>query len=281
MEEEKNIRMIGLDLDGTVFDWEKRIRPHTRETIQKAIDQGVLVLPATGRPECGLPEQFMSIPGVRYAVTSNGARVVEYPSGKTVYEELIPWQRALDVLHTMRQWNISSWEVYYGGKTYVEESEYKFVFHDNMSQGMRDYILRTRIPVKDLIGKIEREQICMEKLHMLFDDTDQRDRIMEQVKQQYPDLAVCYATCFNLEINSGKSGKGIALLKLGEQLGISREEIMACGDAPNDWNMLEQVGFPVVMENGDEETKKKAAFITRSNEEDGVAYAIEQFVLKK
>ena len=67
---------------------------------------------------------------------------------------------------------------------------------------------------------------------------------------------------------------------LGKILGIKREEIMACGDAPNDWNMLEMAGLPVVMANADEETKKKAAFITKSNEEDGVAYAVEQFVLK-
>lgn len=278
--EKKKIRMIGLDLDGTVFDWEKKIRPHTREVIQKVIEQGVIVLPATGRPECGLPQDFMTIPGVRYALTSNGSRIIEYPSGKVVYDELIPWDMTLQVLNTVRQWGIYTWEVYYGGKIYVDKGEYRFVFHEAMSPGMKDYILRTRIPVENLLEKIEREQIGMEKLHMLFATTEQRDQILGQLKEAYPELAACYATCFNLEINSGKSGKGVGLVKLGEILGIPREEIMACGDAPNDWNMLEQVGFPVVMANGDEETKKKAAFITRSNNEEGVAYAIEQFVLE-
>ena len=54
---------------------------------------------------------------------------------------------------------------------------------------------------------------------------------------------------------------------------------MACGDSWNDWTMLKSVGFPVVMGNADPETKKLGAFITRSNEEDGVAYAIEKFIL--
>lgn len=99
--------------------------------------------------------------------------------------------------------------------------------------------------------------------------------------KRHRELDVSYATTFNLEIISAKSGKGNGLLELGRKLGIGREEIMACGDAPNDWDMLKKVGFPVVMANGDEETKKLAAFITRSNEEDGVAYAIEKFVLSE
>ena len=96
----------------------------------------------------------------------------------------------------------------------------------------------------------------------------------------FANLSICHATPFNIEIISGRAGKGNALVALGKILGIKREEIMACGDAPNDWNMLEMAGLPVVMANADEETKKKAAFITKSNEEDGVAYAVEQFVLK-
>ena len=96
----------------------------------------------------------------------------------------------------------------------------------------------------------------------------------------FPNLSICHATPFNIEIISGRAGKGNALVALGKILGIKRKEIMACGDAPNDWNMLEMAGLPVVMANADEETKKRAAFITKSNEEDGVAYAIERFVLK-
>ena len=96
----------------------------------------------------------------------------------------------------------------------------------------------------------------------------------------FPNLSICHATPFNMEIISGKAGKGNGLVALGKILGIKKKEIMACGDAPNDWNMLEMAGLPVVMANADEETKKKAAFITKSNEKDGVAYAIERFVLK-
>ena len=83
--EKRKIRMIGLDLDGTVFNNEKMITEHTREVLAEAIRQGGVVLPATGRPECGLPEQFLAIPGVRYALTSNGARIIDLVKRKVIY----------------------------------------------------------------------------------------------------------------------------------------------------------------------------------------------------
>ena len=72
-----DIRLIGLDLDGTVFDSQKRISPRTRSAIAAACARGVAVLPATGRPRAGLPDAFVQIPGVRYAITSNGGAVYD------------------------------------------------------------------------------------------------------------------------------------------------------------------------------------------------------------
>ena len=219
---------------------------------------------------------------MEYALTSNGARIIRSPSGETVYEELIPWEAALQVIDVMKQWAGEScnWETYFAGNIYVEEETYHFVKHESMSPAMERYIRSTRTRRKYLTEKIREEKIGMEKLHLIFADTRERDCREKELQQMFPNLSICHATPFNIEIISGRAGKGNALVALGKILGIKREEIMACGDAPNDWNMLEMAGLPVVMANADEETKKKAAFITKSNEEDGVAYAVEQFVLK-
>lgn len=277
--EREKIRMVGLDLDGTVFNEKKIITQHTKAVIQKAIEQGVIVLPATGRPECGLPSEFLQIPGVRYALTSNGARIIDLLSGETVYEQFIPWDVALRAVAIMEQWEGCVWEAYIQGKIYVEETKYYFLNHPDMTPALIDYIHKTRTPMKDLKKKIEREKIGLEKLHMLFENTKIRDQKIKELSSLFPELAVSCATTFNVEINSSKAGKGTGLLALGKILGIKKEEIMACGDATNDWDMLKAVGFPVVMENGDDRTKQLAAFITRSNEADGVAYALEKFVI--
>ena len=109
--EKRKIRMIGLDLDGTVFNNEKMITEHTREVLAEAIRQGVVVLPATGRPECGLPEQFLAIPGVRYALTSNGARIIDLVKRKVIYSQLLPWETAAAVIDEVNTWE-HSWSVH-------------------------------------------------------------------------------------------------------------------------------------------------------------------------
>ena len=80
----QDIRLIALDLDGTVFDDQKHITPRTLAAIRAALDAGIDVIPATGRSVTGVPEEFLHMPGVRYALTANGASVVELATGKVL-----------------------------------------------------------------------------------------------------------------------------------------------------------------------------------------------------
>ena len=75
--------------------------------------------------------------------------------------------------------------------------------------------------------------------------------------------------------------KGAGLLRLGEMLGILQEEIMVCGDGSNDLEMIRMAGVGVAMANAADEVKKAADYITESNEEDGVAKAIEKIVFDR
>ena len=88
-----DIRLVALDLDGTVFDDEKNISPRTLRAFRAALDRGVDVIPATGRQAAGVPEEFLHMPGVRYALTANGASVVELASGRSVVR--LPFDDAL------------------------------------------------------------------------------------------------------------------------------------------------------------------------------------------
>lgn len=274
----KKIKLIGLDLDGTVFNEEKKITDHTKKVIEYAIKQGIVVLPATGRPQSGLPEEFLKIPGVRYALTSNGARIVDLMEGKVVYEEKIPWELTQSLMKEMDGCPEGVWEVYFDGKCYVEADTYRFIEHPEMSPAIKEYIRKSRIFTKNLKENMKINRTGAEKLHMVFSETGARDRMMRQL-QRHSEIEVSNATVFNVEINSIRAGKGKGLVRLGEILGIGQEEIMACGDSSNDWSMLKSAGFAVAMGNADEKTKSLADFVTKSNEEDGVAYAIESFVL--
>ena len=95
---EREIKLVALDLDGTTFNSEKVITERTREAIAAAIKKGVIVMPATGRQKTGLPESFTSIPGVRYALTSNGGAVVDLWEDSIIYADFIPYKTACRVM---------------------------------------------------------------------------------------------------------------------------------------------------------------------------------------
>ena len=113
------IRLVGLDLDGTVFDSQKRISPRTAQAIARACAMGVQVLPATGRPENGVPAQFLAIPGVQYALTSNGARVVDLREKRTVVSQLMTVQQGLEAIRAMARYDASV-DVFWQGKAYAD-----------------------------------------------------------------------------------------------------------------------------------------------------------------
>ena len=115
---------------------------------------------------------------------------------------------------------------------------------------------------------------------MYIDEPEILDAAIAKLPQEFYDrFTIVKSTPFYLEILKKTANKGIAVTHLAEKLGLSKEETMAIGDEENDRAMLEVVGSPVVMKNGNPEIKKIAKHITKSNDESGVAYAIRKWVL--
>ncbi len=257
----RNIRMIGLDLDGTLLDSNKVFTEYSRDVISRALERGVIVLPATGRPASGVPKEVMEFPGIRYALTSNGARVLDMQEGKVLYERLIPYEDGAGLLEILKKYD-ALLEIYYEGIGYANRRDLEMVERYMPSAPMVDYIRNTRRPVEDVAS--------MEDKRAAF----------AEVGEKLPDITICGALYNNLEANAKEARKGLALVKLGELLGISREEIMACGDGSNDIEMVREAGLGVAMANAIAEVKEAADCVTLSNDEDGAAKAIEEYVLK-
>ena len=115
---------------------------------------------------------------------------------------------------------------------------------------------------------------------MYIDEPEILDQAIAKLpKELYDKYTLVKSAPFYLEIVKKSVNKGAAVVHLAEKLGLTKEETMAIGDEENDRAMLEVVGNPVVMENGTDELKKIAKYITKSNDESGVAYAIREWVL--
>lgn len=274
---EHRIKMIGLDLDGTVLTEQKELTARTKDAISRALSQGVVVLVATGRPWMGVPEELRNFPGMHYALTSNGARIIDTVKDRVIEEHLLSPLLAQKVLEICGKYDTLQ-EVYFDGQGYAPADKMALVERYHRNPSMCEYMRKTRIPVEDISQLVRKENRGLDKVQALFADMDERKLAWKELEAE-GGMELVGSLRYNIEINAAGVNKGKGLVNLGRMLGIRREEIMACGDGDNDIVMLKEAGFGVAMANGEEKVKEAADYITLSNEEDGVADVIEKFVL--
>ena len=271
----KDIRLIGLDLDGTTLTSDKVLTPHTKEVLESCLRQGIQILPATGRARSGIPDYLTEIEGIRYVVVSNGAAVVDLETGENVYTNCISWERALEIFDILEEYH-TFYDIYALGKGWCEGRFYDHLERYRIEPHIEQLIRTSRTRIDDLRSWVKEHQAPIEKINMFFAREEERQKAFTEL-EKVPDLAVTCSLVNNLEINDRSCNKGDALLNLGKILDISLNQIMACGDGNNDYEMIKQAGTGVAMENGEPGVKKIADFITKTNDEEGVAFAIEHF----
>ena len=273
--EKRDIRLIGLDLDGTTLTTDKKLTPHTKEVLEACIRQGIEVLPATGGVWSGIPEELMKMEGVHYVISSNGAAVVELATGKAVYTNGIAWDRALEVFDILERYD-TFYDAYAEGNGWCEARFYENLNDYGIEPLIQRLVKSSRTCIEDLREWVKEHKSPIEKINMFFRDEEKRQQAFRELSE-IPDLAVTCSLTNNLEINHCTCNKGDALLNLGKILGISMEQIMACGDGNNDLEMVRNAGVGVAMENGEDSVKEAADYVTVTNDEEGVARAIELF----
>lgn len=275
----RNIKMIGLDLDGTLLTSEKVLTENTKRVLGEAISQGVEVLPATGRPLSGIPQEVLGFPGVRYALTANGARVIDMQENRVIYENLVPYETAEKLLDIMGKYD-TILEVYYDGVGFSSESMLNRIDEFFKSPAMAHYVKTTRRPVPDVRKMFTEGKRSSDKVQAIFLHDEDKKKAWTEIVETVPDIEITGALENNIEVNAAGVSKGKTLVNLGKLLRIEREEIMACGDGANDTDMIIEAGLGVAMENAVPCVKEAADVITASNDDEGVAKAIERYVLK-
>ena len=271
----QTIKLVGLDLDGTLLTTDHRITSRTRDAIARANAAGCLVIPATGRPLKGVPAEFLEIPGVDWAVTANGSTITDLTGKHPPMKFWIPTE------HWFMVWDLTKdlnrvMDAFVDGvgcstAALLERAE------EWAPPGMADYIRQSRHAVPDVREFIRGfEQI--EKANLFFQDQQERMEAKRRIEATGL-FEVTSSAPNNLELNAAGVSKGQALLELAQQLGFEKSQVMACGDSGNDTVMLQKVGLGVAMGNASKEIQQLADYVTASNNEDGVAKAIEKFVL--
>lgn len=279
---EQKIRLIAFDMDGTVLDDHKKILPETREILVRAARQGIVLLPATGRPFCGLSEEIHGLEGVQYVMTCNGAGIYERESGACLYEENMELAGFLPMLERLDALEVAA-DPFLKGGAVMNERKWSLIKEMHLSPELEDYIRTSRVMVADLVGYLQERGDDIEKLTINFvQEADGTRRDYEKVLavlKDYPEYHVVPGGMNNIEVTKKGISKGSGLRWIGQYLGIDTEEMIAFGDSGNDREMLETAGVGVAMGNAEEEAKEAADYVTGTNNENGIVQALQKFCL--
>lgn len=271
-----DIRLIALDLDETLLDSQKRLSPGNRRALEKCMEQGIEIVPCTGRIWAGIPEFIREMPGIHYAITTNGAVIEDLVNHQVLDERKLSWQQAVEILEMGKNLHIM-YDVYEGGQGYGEARFMECMADYGIPPLVQEMIRTTRLVVPDIIEKVKEIRLPAEKVNYFFGDSEKRAYAREALNAR-GDVFVSSSFPYNLEINALGATKGEALLRLGKYLGLKREQLMGFGDGENDLTMIRMAGVGVAMANAVESLREAADYVTKTNDEDGVAAAVERLI---
>jgi Cof subfamily protein (haloacid dehalogenase superfamily) len=264
------IRLVAIDLDDTMLRDDWTISPRVAKAIKKAQSQGVKMTIATGRmPISARPyakQLGLDVPMITY----HGAMIEQVLSGQILFRRVVNSALAAEIIEDVTRRGVHA-------QLYLKDR----VIAPKINDWARLYerIASVRCEQGDLTTLLSQEPEGVEKILLMAEEAA-LNQLAPVLRQYYGEkVHITKSKPFFLEIMNGSVNKGVALAFLAAHLGIAQEDVMAIGDSYNDLEMIKYAGFGVAMGNAPAEIIEQADVVTVTNEEDGVAEAIERYVL--
>lgn len=274
---DKEIKMIALDLDGTTLHSDHQLSPRTMAAFKASMDKGVHIVISTGRVFSALPKVLFDIEGLEYVINSNGAQITELATMKRIYENYMKPEVVEQVVGILRGSGISV-ETFVDGYAYADADEFYAIRDHGSTFRDANYVLTTRHPIPNILDFMLDNKDRIENISLNFEFDEDKNK-MWPILAAIDDMTLTSSFSHNFEMGGPTTSKADALKFLMDRLGITKDHLMACGDSPNDSRMIQLARIGVVMGNASDHMKEQADYVTDTNNEDGVAKAIEKFVL--
>lgn len=265
-------KLIALDMDGTLLTTDKKVSERTKSAIKAAEEKGVKIVLASGRPLIGLNRYLEELELTKdedYVLSFNGGLVQNTNTEEIVSKVSLKGSDLKYIYEISRELNINI-HAFSAKDGLITPKNSEYTEHEAKINGID-------INIKDFNEVDDDEDIIKV---MMIDPQEILDPAIERLPEEvYKKYSVFKSAPFFLEFTHKEVDKGLGLKRLGEHLGIKKEEIIACGDACNDLSMVKYAGLGVAMDNAVPEVKEVADYITASNNDDGIAKVIEKFIL--
>ena len=284
------IKVIASDMDGTLLGDDHKPAPETLAAVQRACDSGIRFMIATGRNFPGAMAELKDSGLVCDYIVSSGAEVrnprqqvvavhpISMELCRTIYEEIKEYPISVTFCTDGNDYKIGTPEE-------IEESlmlQMHLFFSDLPREELvqtetYQRIIRSTKTVSDM-DELEAAKVPIYKLFLYSEDKGMLGELKQRLEQN-KEIAVASSFPTNLEITDVRAQKWPVLKEYIESLGYTMDEVMALGDSLNDLSMIEMdFGATVAMANAEPEVKDAAKYITKSNTEFGVAYAIDRLL---
>lgn len=265
------IKLIAIDIDGTLLNDNNQISEHNRNAILKAKEKGVKIVIASGRQSKGV-QWILDLLDLKqddqYTINYNGAKIFNNGTGEVIYQSFISGKDVKELYKTSLKLGTFI-NIYNKNDELLTPLENKFTI-------LEAYLNDAKFSVVDFNEFDDNEEFIKT---MIVDDKDILNDLEPIFFQKYHnELSVLRSHPNFLEILNRDSNKGKAIETLALYLGINLDQILAFGDNGNDISMIKKAGYGYMMANAKDEYKDKAKYIAPSNNNSGVGVIIEEMI---
>jgi len=266
-------KILVLDIDGTITNSKKEITKATHDAIIRVQEAGVKVVIASGRPTFGVAPVADALELAKYGgmiLSFNGGMITDWRTRDIIFEKPLPNDRIDDVIAIAAQYQVALL-TYRNGTVLTESPNDPYVQLEGRTNKM---------PVESVFDLTQTIDFPVVKF-MMVGDGNYLAEIEPSVRRALGGkFSVYRSEPYFLEIVAAGIDKAKSLAILLEKLGMTKEQMVCCGDGFNDLSMIRYAGLGVAMKNGSGEVKDAADYVAPSNDEDGVAAVIDKFFLK-
>ncbi len=268
-----DIKCIALDLDRTTLNAKGRLSAGNRAALEYAISKGVHIVIASGRGFASLPEDVAAVPGIEYAITSNGAAVYHLPTARRIHAFSLSPSAVRSILNLTEAEPVLL-EAFVDGIAYADAAYIENPVAYGASEQAVAYIQSTRHPVSDIRAFLLSHIDNLECIDLLVAEESIKTRLWGILDQAIPDIYITSSVPHLIEISDRQSGKHAGIRYVTQLLGLTPAQTAAFGDADNDTDLLSFVGCGIAVENATPACKAAANAITKDFDADGVAWGI-------
>lgn len=271
-------KMIVMDMDGTLLTTDKQVTQKSRDVLRKAADMGIKLVVCTGRIFTSAWLYADLIGTMAPIIASNGAYIREKDRDEVIYMKTLPKEYIHEVVKMVRKYDLYI-HLFTYDTIFTEKLVFTSKLYDKQNESLPDD-RKVKIVISDDLERIieeNHEDILKIVVGSEMDDIEKLKSLRKEIESKI-DASIFASLENNFEIMSKGISKGNAVKILGEMYEISPEETICIGDNENDLSMIEYAGCGVAMGNGADLLKSAADYITDTNDNDGVAKAIEKLV---